>query len=79
MREDSSGNQLDSWYSSNYLPFLSEEDKERMIAELSISAGRVDLELFHEETKVLQRHLVGKSVEWQLNSLQWLKEVSLQN
>ena len=78
MREDNSGNQLDSWYANNYLPFLSEEDKERMIAELSISSGRVDLEQFHEETKVLQRHLVGKSVEWQLNFLHWLKKVSLQ-
>ena len=75
MRADS-GN-VDGSLKSNYLPFLSEEDKERLVAELSISSGTKDLETFFEETKILQRHLVGKSVEWQLHELKWLKEVSL--
>ena len=69
---------LDIYGSSNYLPELSEEERERAQAQLAIPHETRDVETFFDATKILLRHEVEnkRSVEWLCNNFTYLLEVS---
>ena len=63
---------------SHYLPFLSSEDKDTALAKLKFPCTRTDTEIFFDETKIIQRHLVHKSVDWLRKAFPWLDVVRFQ-
>ena len=70
---------LDQYQASNYLPVLSEEEKEAAENALAISKDsnvQIDLDDLFSKTYLLQRHYVSSSLKDQFEKFIWPSKVS---
>ena len=69
---------LDAFEATNYLPILSEEEKQVAENELGIQIDMSDtasLDRCFFKTRAYQRQMLSETVEWHLKTFAWLQKV----